>query len=111
MTRLILALAVFLTLASAAIAAPPENADPSLGPWFQSLRQPGTGMSCCSEADCRMVEAGSDEKGWYVMVENKRRLYVPPEVVLVHDNPTGSAVLCASSGFTVIYCFVPPFES
>ena len=37
-------------------AAPPENADPNLAPWFESLKQPGSGVSCCSIADCRPVE-------------------------------------------------------
>ncbi len=45
-----------LLAASPANAAPPENADPALAPWFQSLRQPETGMSCCDIADCRPTE-------------------------------------------------------
>jgi len=41
---------------AASDAAPPENADPALHGWFESLKQPGSGVSCCSIADCRPVE-------------------------------------------------------
>src|SRR5260370_2902826 len=56
-----------LLAASPAPAAPPPNADPSLAPWFQSLRQPETGMSCCAIADCRPTEyrtVGVDYECW-----------------------------------------------
>jgi hypothetical protein len=41
-----------------ALAAPPDNFDPKLSPWFDSLRQPGTGAGCCSIADCRLPKPG-----------------------------------------------------
>ena len=41
-----LLLLILLFLATGARAAPPENADPALSPWFQSLAVPGTGVSC-----------------------------------------------------------------
>ena len=43
---------------ASAPAAPPDGADPNspIGQWFQSLKQPGSGASCCSIADCRPVD-------------------------------------------------------
>jgi hypothetical protein len=53
----VLWLALFAVLGiGATVAAPPENADPALHGWFESLKQPGSGVSCCSIADCRPVE-------------------------------------------------------
>jgi hypothetical protein len=49
-----LLLLILLFLATGARAAPPENADPALSPWFQSLAVPGTGVSCRSEAEWRL---------------------------------------------------------
>lgn len=51
----ILALAL-CAAAPAAMAKPPAHFDPQYGSWFRSLLQPGTGISCCNEADCRFVE-------------------------------------------------------
>jgi hypothetical protein len=44
-----------LLLFSGARAEPPAEADPSLAPFFHSLKQPGTNYPCCSWADCRPV--------------------------------------------------------
>jgi len=91
-------------------AAPPENADPSLAPWFQSLRQPGTGISCCSLADCRVTEYRTDAVGYEALIDNKW-LAVPQERVLEHiSNPTGRAIVCYHPG-TGILCFVRPSET
>ena len=45
-----------MALAAGAGADPPPNADPALAPWFRSLVQPGTSISCCSVSDCRATE-------------------------------------------------------
>ncbi|HET6306775.1 MAG TPA: hypothetical protein VFG12_06285 [Rhodopila sp.] len=95
-------------------AAPPANADPNLGPWFQSLRQPHTNQSCCDSSDCRMVQyriinghfqafIGGEFPRWqnppYAWVD------VPEESVLHrHDNPTGEGVACWAG--SRIICFV-----
>src|SRR6516164_2028992 len=50
-------IAVGLALCRETLAAPPDNPDPALAPWFESLKQPGTGASCCSIADCRTETA------------------------------------------------------
>ncbi|MBV9250516.1 MAG: hypothetical protein JO227_14870 [Acetobacteraceae bacterium] len=95
-------------------AAPPEGADPKLAPWFQSLRQPGTGASCCNLADCRRVQyrirgdhfqafIGSAFPRWtrapydWVDVPNKNVLHR-------QDNPTGEGVACWRDGEVI--CFV-----
>ena len=95
-------------------AAPPEGADPALAPWFKSLVQPQTGLSCCGIADCRPVPyriqgthfqayIGGAFPRWsrapYDWVE------VPDENVLHrHDNPTGEGVACWRNGQVI--CFI-----
>jgi hypothetical protein len=91
-------------------AAPPENADPNLAPWFQSLRQPGTGISCCSVADCRMTDYRTTAAGYEALIDNKW-LDVPPARVLQHtSNPTGRAIVCYVPGQGIL-CFVRPSET
>jgi hypothetical protein len=95
-------------------AAPPPGADPDLAPWFRSLRQPNTDLSCCDRSDCRTVQyrivdghfqafIGSEFARWqnppYAWVD------VPDGSVLHrHDNPTGEGVACWA-GMRII-CFV-----
>ena len=90
---------------AAAEARPPPNADMSLAPWFQSLRQPGTGISCCSMADCRQTDFRIRDGHYQAMVEGHWES-VPPDVILQRaDNPTGRAVVCYTP-FRGIMCFV-----
>lgn len=99
-----------LALSISAMAAPPIDVDPSLAPWFQSLRQPGTGASCCSIADCRMTEYRTTRSGYEALV-GKKWLPVPPGRVLQHTtNPTGRAIVCYLPGEGIL-CFVRPAES
>ncbi|MBV8537652.1 MAG: hypothetical protein JO128_18795 [Alphaproteobacteria bacterium] len=94
-----------LVVASAALGAPPENADPALAPWFRSLAQPGTGISCCSIADCRPVDTRITSGGYEIYVKDQW-LTVPPEKVLQgKQNPTGKPVACVLNG--QVLCFVP----
>ncbi len=76
-----------------------------LGQWFKSLRQPGTGASCCDLSDCHPTEfeiAGDH----YRAVVNGVMVDIPNDKVLHNvGNPLGQAVIC-SIGNT-IYCFVP----
>lgn len=121
------ALALIATLsAPAALAQPPAGAptDPATSAWFRGLRQPGTGYGCCSEADCRRVEARTDRGRWQFWLrrgegEGEFRwapdeaawVDVPPERVLVGEaNPTGGAVACWTPTVGVL-CFVPPSMS
>jgi hypothetical protein len=90
--------------------APPENADPSLAPWFNSLRQPGTGASCCSIADCRPVDYRPTKSGYEVWI-NGQWMPVPPDKVLEgKDNPIGRAVVCYTPMLGVM-CFVRGTEA
>jgi hypothetical protein len=92
-------------LAGAAVARPPPNADMSLAPWFQSLQQPRTGMSCCSIADCRQTDFRIQDGHYQAMIEGQWRT-VPPEVVVERaDNPTGRAVVCYTP-YRGIMCFI-----
>jgi hypothetical protein len=114
MTR-ISALAFSLALLAAAAvgsacAAPPENADPTLAPWFQSLKQPGTRVGCCSVADCRPVDSRIVGNHYEVLIGD-RWTEVPPDRVLEHEpNPLGRAVACWTPRFGIL-CFVRPTEA
>jgi len=99
-------------------AAPPPNADGTYRTWFQSLRQPQTGLSCCSISDCRMTDYRGAQDGYEVLLEG-RWFMVPAEKILRGiQNPTGRAVVCASTYRDAneqpvinILCFVTPEES
>lgn len=103
-------IAAFLIMIAQAMAAPPENADSSLGPWYQGLKQPGTGASCCSIADCRQVDYRTSGDHYEALIEGKW-LDVPPERVLAHQfNPTGHGVVCWTP-WQGILCFVTAAET
>jgi len=79
--------------------------------WYQELKQPGTGYSCCNgtvngiEGDCRPTRAYLTEEGqWRALIDGKW-VMVPPRAVLKQLAPDGRSHICASrSG--VIYCFL-----
>jgi len=74
--------------------------------WYQDLRQPGSGASCCNFQDCRPVRAYIDEDGqWHALVEG-RRIGIPRYLILRRSAPDGGSHLCMSQTGTV-YCFVP----
>jgi len=99
---------------SPAQAAPPPNADPELAPWFRSLHQPGSGLSCCDAADCRVVKYRIADGHFQAFIGNEFARWqnppyawvdVPDSAVLhQHDNPTGEGVACWS-GRSII-CFI-----
>ena len=87
-------------------AEPPADADPALRPWFESLKRPGSGASCCSIADCRPVSYRLSADGYEALV-GSIWISVPKNTVLRNQyNPLGRAVLCRSPVGT-IFCFVP----
>jgi hypothetical protein len=105
-----LAVSALLFLANSPGAAPPQNADPALAPWFQSLQQPGTGISCCSVSDCRPTEYRTTGDHYEALIENKW-IAIPPEKVLQRtDNPVGRAVVCWRPS-TGVMCFVRSTET
>lgn len=112
-----IAIAAGLALSQAAVAAPPDNPNPALAPWFESLKQPGTGASCCSIADCRTVEFRQDRDGYEVLIDGRWKLSapfwlrVPPNRIIDRtDNPTNRAVVCFTPEAGIL-CFVRPAES
>jgi hypothetical protein len=102
--------AAMLMLGMPADAAPPPNADPALAPWFGSLLQPGTGISCCSLSDCRATEYRVEADHYEALIGEKW-VVVPPETILQRtDNPIGRAVVCWTPQRGII-CFVRANES
>jgi hypothetical protein len=91
-------------------AAPPENADPALSPWYNSLRAPWTNALCCSMADCRPTDSRVSGDHYEAFVGGEWRPVPPDRVLQRTDNPTGRAVVCwtPSAG---IMCFVRGPES
>lgn len=105
--------ATLLTLSFTTLAAPPKNVDPALGPFFKSLKQPGTEISCCDFTDCRPVQTrivnGNEEifvdkrqfkdgnDTWVVVPDDKR--------LSPRDNPTGENIACWSRFYGVM-CFL-----
>ena len=87
-------------------AEPPADADPALRPWFELLKRPGSGASCCTIADCRPVSYRISADGYEALV-GSIWISVPKDTVLrSQHNPLGRAVLCRSPVGT-IFCFVP----
>lgn len=86
-------------------AAPPPDADPAQAPWFNSLRQPGSGISCCSMADCRPVDYRTVDNHYEAFIEGEWRAVPPERVISRADNPTGRAVVCWTK-LSGIMCFV-----
>lgn len=82
------------------------------GAWFKSLKQPGTGVSCCDVSDCKRTDARWQAGSWWavqVMGPGKGQLISVPREREVRNVPTidGEAYLCQSATGR-IYCFVPP---
>lgn len=92
-------------LPAVALAAPPPNADMSLAPWFNSLQQPRSGISCCSIADCRRTDARLAGDHYEAFVDGAWRPVPPEAVVDRQDNPTGRAVVCYTPGRGIM-CFI-----
>ncbi len=105
-----LATVLWLLAGASAVAGPPDNADPLLAPWFQSLQQPGTGMSCCSISDCRPADYRTSGDHFEAWVDH-RWIPIPPEKVLQRtDNPVGRAIVCWRPSIGVM-CFVRAAET
>lgn len=103
--RILIVIAALISLSGSAVARPPANTDLRYEPWFESLRQPGTGMSCCSIADCRPTEFRIQGSHYQALVKGKWE-DVPPSVVLRRtNNPTGRAIVCYTP-YRGIMCFV-----
>ena len=112
-----IAVVVGLALNQTAAAAPPDNPDPALAPWFESLKQPGTGAPCCSLADCRTVEFRQDRDGYEVLIDGRWKMSMPfwlrvpsNRIIDRTDNPTNRGVVCFTPEAGIL-CFVRPADS
>lgn len=107
----------FAIIAGPSLAAPPEGIqpDPEIAAWYRSLRDQ-RGLSCCDEADCRPVPYRAEGNRVEVFISRatfgtaapEAWMRVPPEAILVRENPTGAAIACYHGGR--IACFVRPIE-
>lgn len=73
--------------------------------WYGTLEQPN-GASCCSDHDCRPVQAHMDDNGtWHAWVDG-RQIDIPRERILEGITaPDGNSHLCISES-GLIYCFI-----
>lgn len=72
---------------------------------YRHWKQPGNGMSCCNDQDCRPTRAYLTEEGWRAW-DGTRWLLVPPSAVLSVRAKDGRTHLCATPAGHV-YCLVP----
>jgi hypothetical protein len=115
--------ALALLLASPAIARQPAGMapDPGLHAWFESLRQPNSGLPCCSISDCHFVVCAVRGDHYEIIVGGDH--YTVPTVTIVSnvENPTGKAIACYTfapvlqgelpKDIVDILCFVPPLST
>lgn len=76
------------------------------GAWFKSLRQPGTGMSCCDVADCHQTMGDYRAGSWWAEIRGQF-VQVPWDKVLTKRTIDGEAYVCTGVADTIL-CFVPP---
>ena len=108
-------LVILARLTVPAMARAPDSADADLAPWFESLRNPTTNMSCCEHWDGHILKDSEWRavKDGYEILSNGAWIPVPPEAVLQHTaNPVGAAVaFFPPDGAPPIYCFVLPSQT
>jgi hypothetical protein len=105
--RIIFVAITYVVSNAGAIAAPPEDADPSLASWFSGLSA-SDGTPCCAIADCRRTTSRQTADGYEVLIDDTW-VAVPWDRVLRRtDNPTGQAVVCCAPRTKIILCFVRP---
>lgn len=92
----------------------PGPLDPKLHDWYQRAMLPGTAISCCGQADGRVVDARRIGAQWQVFIGG--RWWPVPASHILRDYPPypdGSAVVWIVLGpdGPSIYCFRPPVAS
>ena len=114
MQRVLVALAFLLAAGVAAAQSGRHNdGHAQQHDWYQELKQPGTGYSCCNGTvngilgDCRPTRAYQDDDGaWHALMDGKW-VKIPPRVIFPQAtlSPDGRSHICASrSG--MIFCFL-----
>ena len=107
MRSMIFICTAYIAFLTAAIAAPPEDADSSLASWFRGLSA-SDGTPCCAIADCRRTTSRLTADGYEALIDDTW-VDVPWDRVLRRtDNPTGQAVVCCAPRTKIILCFVRP---
>ena len=104
--RLLPSLIALCLGAGPGVAKPPPNPDPTLAPWFQSLVDPETSLSCCEETDCRPVDHRLAADHYEVLIGGAWVAVPEGKIIRGMHNPTGRAVLCWSPALGIM-CFVP----
>ena len=102
--------AAYMTFLTGALAAPPEDADAYLAPWFSSLSA-SDGTPCCAIADCRRTTSRLNADGYEVLVDDTWVAVPWDRIVRTDYNPTGQAVVCCAPRTKIILCFVRPPDS
>src|SRR3990167_131537 len=77
------------------------------GDWFRSLKQPGSGTSCCDVSDCKRSDAEFRNGQWWAVVAGEWTPIPPDKELLDRQSIDGEAYVCASPK-GLIYCFVAP---
>jgi hypothetical protein len=82
------------------------HADQKSDEWFRSLKQPGSGFSCCDISDCKRTEADWRGGQWWAVVSGEWTP-IPRDKELDKQSLDGDAYVCSSPNRR-IYCFVRP---
>lgn len=111
-----LAVATGLFTAALVVASAAKAVDKS--DWFQSLKQPRSGKSCCDIADCTRTRAEWRQGTWFAEILGKWREVPADTIVQKPPSLDGDAYVCTGYSLTMtlsrqyeapyIYCFVPP---
>lgn len=62
--------------------------------WYKTLKQPGTGMSCCNDEDCRPTETRVVGDAVEVVIDGEWAA-VPPEKIVKTPSPDLGSHVCA----------------
>lgn len=108
MARIILL--VTLLFAATAHARPQEDPNLSLAPWFNGLREPGTGKSSCVLADCSTADYRIKRDHYEARVGDKWLVVPSDEILHRTDNPTSRSVVCWTPELGIL-CLVRPAET
>ena len=112
----VVAVAAFAAAAIGAAASQSGAVDKS--DWFESLKQPRSGKSCCDIADCKRTRAEWRQGTWFTEILGKWREVPADTIVQKPRSLDGDAYVCTGYSLTMtlsrqreapyIYCFVPP---
>jgi hypothetical protein len=113
MRKILYATVMTFMLTVPVMATPPENADPAMGPFFKSLKIPGTDISCCDTSDCRPVKIRVYGDKLQIFTDSNQFKYgtnewvtVPPSRILEpRENLMGEPIACWTP-YLGVMCFL-----